>query len=348
MLENFHSIFLEKKDSDLTEDSTLKTIYGEFEVKEQVLIDLLNCKAMQRLKKIRQGGMTDYVFNEINYTRYDHSVGVLVLLKKFDACLNEQIAGLLHDVSHTAFSHVADVVFNHNDPKESYQDSIHEWYITNTDIPDILKKHNLDVKTILHKNNNYKILEQDLPNICADRLEYNLHTAYLNGMLTEKDVKDIIQNLKFENGFWYFNDINYALKFAYIPLKLNESSWALDVNLFIYHLTGKLLRRAFDLKIISYEDFHFKDDEFILNKLYESADFEIQMLIYQIFNFDSQFSSDLDYNFDLHIKGKFRGIDPIVKINNKFTKLTKLNLEFKFNYEEIRTKLSQGVFFKFN
>ena len=36
----------------------------------------------------------------------------MLLIKKLGGSVEEQIAGLLHDVSHTAFSHVIDYVFD--------------------------------------------------------------------------------------------------------------------------------------------------------------------------------------------------------------------------------------------
>lgn len=54
--------------------------------------------------------------------RYDHSVGVMLLIRMLGGTLEEQIAGLLHDVSHTAFSHVADYVFENRD--EDYHEII--------------------------------------------------------------------------------------------------------------------------------------------------------------------------------------------------------------------------------
>jgi HD superfamily phosphohydrolase len=348
MTYSFPSIFSQKLSCSVMNGCTIKTIYGDFEIKEQIIIDLLNSKAVQRLKRIRQGGMTDYVFCEIDYSRYDHSVGVLVILMKFNASLNEQIAGLLHDVSHTAFSHVADVVFNHKHEKESYQDSIHEWYIEHSDIPEILKKYNLSIKEILHKTNDFKALEQDLPDLCADRLEYNLHTAYLNGMLTQCDVKEILDNLLFQDNKWFFSNLEIATKFASVPLKLNQSYWALEVNLFIYYFSGKLLRRALDLNIITHHDFHFEDDYFILQKLDESTDVEIQNLISKIFNFQDNYKIGSFSDSDLFLKGKFRGINPLIKDGSEFNRLTQVNEEFKVEFNLVKDKLAQGFFLKFN
>ena len=44
-------------------------------------------------------------------TRFEHSLGVFALLRRLRAPRREQVAGLLHDISHTAFSHAVDFVF---------------------------------------------------------------------------------------------------------------------------------------------------------------------------------------------------------------------------------------------
>lgn len=65
---------------------------------------------MQRLKGISQFRIPDKYYFKDNYSRFEHSIGVMVLLGKLGASQEEQIAGLLHDVSHKAFSHVYDWV----------------------------------------------------------------------------------------------------------------------------------------------------------------------------------------------------------------------------------------------
>lgn len=84
-------------------------IYGEYEV-EAVLQDLIQSKPVQRLKGIHQGGASYLVNPKWNVTRYEHSMGVMLLIRRLGGSIEEQIAGLLHDVSHTAFSHVIDFV----------------------------------------------------------------------------------------------------------------------------------------------------------------------------------------------------------------------------------------------
>ena len=109
-------------------------IYGTFEIEEQVLVDLINSKPVQRLKTIEQQGLPEEYDIFPGYKRYEHSVGVMLLLKKLKASIEEQITGLLHDVSHTAFSHVVDWVMGDR-VKEDFQDKVHQDIISNSEIP---------------------------------------------------------------------------------------------------------------------------------------------------------------------------------------------------------------------
>ncbi|MEM2672224.1 MAG: HD domain-containing protein, partial [Candidatus Hadarchaeales archaeon] len=76
-------------------------------------LDLLDTPEMQRLRGIRQLGMAYLVFPGGNHSRFEHSLGVLHLVKKFGELqgLEEEellllgAAALLHDIGHPPFSH---------------------------------------------------------------------------------------------------------------------------------------------------------------------------------------------------------------------------------------------------
>ena len=72
---------------------------------------LIGCPTFQRLKGVRQAGPSALAFPFKDVTRYEHSLGVFALLRRLRAPRREQVAGLLHDISHTAFSHAVDFVF---------------------------------------------------------------------------------------------------------------------------------------------------------------------------------------------------------------------------------------------
>jgi HD superfamily phosphohydrolase len=87
------------------------TIFGKIDEQNPVAIKLLNHDVVQRLKHIDQSGPLIYISNEYPaYSRYDHSLGVYALLKRYNVSTEEQIAGLMHDTSHTVFSHLADYI----------------------------------------------------------------------------------------------------------------------------------------------------------------------------------------------------------------------------------------------
>ena len=146
-------------------------IYGTTKIQEPVLIDLIDSYPLQRLKGINQAGASQYAIKGKDVTRYEHSLGVMILLKKLNASLEEQIAGLLHDTPHTAFSHVIDFVFKSKN--HDFHEKFHEEIITNSEIPTILKEYGFDTERFFNESN-FPLLEKPLPDLCADRIDYTL------------------------------------------------------------------------------------------------------------------------------------------------------------------------------
>ena len=72
------------------------------------------------------------------------------MLKKYGAPLEEQIAGLIHDVSHSAFSHCIDYALEGGSEKEqNHQDKLFDEFVRKTEIPGIIKKYGFDLEYIL-------------------------------------------------------------------------------------------------------------------------------------------------------------------------------------------------------
>ena len=106
-------------------------IYGKIKIDEPVINDLIASEPLQRLKAVNQYGASFYRFPHLTTNRFEHSVGVYYILKRLGASVEEQIAGLLHDVPHTAFSHVSDIVFE--DPTQTFHEKFHEKIILHKD-----------------------------------------------------------------------------------------------------------------------------------------------------------------------------------------------------------------------
>lgn len=111
-------------------------LYGSYKL-EPVLQELIETKEMQRLKKVQQGGATIFANPKWNTARFEHSIDTMLCMKLLGQPLDVQIHVLLHDVSHTDFSHVVDYV---SQLKENYHELIFKDVIHQSTIPLILQK----------------------------------------------------------------------------------------------------------------------------------------------------------------------------------------------------------------
>lgn len=330
----------------------LKTEYGEFTVTEPVLIDLLNDPYVQRLKNVRQyGAPYYYMIKKDEYNRFDHSVGVFVLLRKFGAPLKEQIAGLLHDVSQTVFSHVGDWVFKTAGKTyqagDAYQDTIHEAFINKTTIAAVLKKHGFTVSEILHKNKEFTLAEQDLPDVCADRLEYNLKGGLLEGLLTNNDVTTILQNVTIQNGKWVFTNCESAKKFARISLFQTQYVWSSPESHMVSQWAANILLQAVKINLLTFDDIHFSTDDVVWEKLLKSDDPIIQEHFKKGFHYKDYMVCVETNDYDVISPVKFRGINPLVKTDQGITRLTEADQEFAQEFKTVHERVKGGWKIKF-
>lgn len=92
-------------------------LHGYINLNEQEE-EVLDCSEMQRLRRIRQLGLSSLVYPSATHTRFQHSLGVMFLAGRFADSLNLgddrrkelRIAALLHDSGHGPFSHASEVV----------------------------------------------------------------------------------------------------------------------------------------------------------------------------------------------------------------------------------------------
>jgi len=334
-------VTLEKRDN---QRLLLTTLYGSTAIEEPVLIDLINHPAFERLKNIHQYGAVRYVPNQKSFTRYEHSLGVFFLTRLYGAPLEEQIAGLLHDVSHTAFSHVGDRFFKSDYlvNNESYQDMIHEWYLKETGVMNILQQYGYEAACSKEAKMRQRCFEQSLPNICADRLEYNLSGGFLDELITGDEITALLKTLHFSDDQWFFTDVNMARKFGLMSLQLCESRWGAAWSVCVDNTTAQALHRAVDLHIISLDDIHFSDDETIWKILAHSNDEAINRLMNIIVTIPLSFSCDNTQSSDGYLRGKFSGIDPLVMHKGCLVHLSEVDDYYRELFERVGSLVHRG------
>lgn len=246
-------------------------LHGSRTIREEVLTDLINSRPVQRLKGATQSGFPTKGNNDMfpTYTRFDHSLGVMLLLRRLGATLEEQVAGLLHDVSHTAFSHVIDWVMG--DPSnESYQDSVLEEYIKKSEVAGILSKHGYDVRKIssLEENGDFGLLERDIPDLCADRIDYSLRDGHLMYGL---DAGYCISHLRVRNGEIVFDSRRAAAVFGKNYMRCQREYWGSSEARLRYYFISRALKAGMERGIISGQDLY-QDERRIISRLRKSGD----------------------------------------------------------------------------
>jgi len=301
-------------------------VYGTEEIKEPVLIELINSKAIQRLKEISQYGMpSEYYHKKSPFTRYDHSIGVLILLRRLNAALQEQIAGLLHDVSHTAFSHVIDWIIG--DPeKEDFQDKTHLKILNNSNIPKILSKYSINYEEVSN-NKNFTLLDKELPSLCADRIDYAIQELKRE---SNYNIERFLNNLLNYKGQIVFKSKEVAEDFAEKFSTLQKEHWAGDQAKARYFILAGILKKALEKNIITLNDFN-KTDKEVIDILIKSSDKEMLnglKLLRNGFKIKPSFDGS-----GVILKKKFRYIDPEILKGENINKLSEISFDYKIFLE---------------
>lgn len=93
-------------------------VYGFITIPYTIIFDLIEHPAFQRLRRIRQTGLSDFVYPGALHTRFHHALGAMHLMKQAIDVLRAKgteiteeeaeavcVAILLHDIGHGPFSH---------------------------------------------------------------------------------------------------------------------------------------------------------------------------------------------------------------------------------------------------
>jgi hypothetical protein len=321
---------------------TIGTFYGPIEVEEPVLLELIGCPAFQRLKEIHQYGVAYYTTHREEYNRFDHSVGVFAILRAKGASLEEQIAGLLHDVSHTAFSHVGDWVFNKEYQEDDYQSTIHRLHMASSGLEEILNKHGYTTEQIHSKNSQFVMLEQPLPNLCADRIDYNIQGAFYQHFLTAQEAQELFEDLDFIDGRWLTTKTDLAKKLTRFSLFMTEDCWGSAVNYVTSRWLADAILQGLQTGLISWNEFHFGTDEILWNKLQNSHDPLIEQKMHMIAHPASFHHLVAPEQATLFIKFRCRGIDPWILSNGQTVRLTELDESLLQAFQKTKEKAAQG------
>ena len=188
---------------------------------DKVLWNLLQSFPLQRLRRIKQLGFSDFVYPGASHTRFSHSLGVMQMARRMIEMLtkNELLgkdpdfelwkratlcAALLHDIGHGPFSHVFEDVSAKLGIKTDHENFTLR-IIQESEIAKLLKEHSPH----LLENTLSFFKEEPGANIYsnivssqldADRLDFLLRDRYFTGIrFGELDIEWLLDSLRIDN-----------------------------------------------------------------------------------------------------------------------------------------------------
>ena len=143
----------------------LWTIYHEHMI--DIIEKLAHTSSMQRLKNVGMNCGVEYTKVNIfsmryPYSRYDHSVGVALIIYHFTKEIKQAIAGLFHDLSTPCFAHVIDFLNNDHDIQESYEYLTKDMILNDAEIMNILNSLDIKIEEIADYHQ-YPIADNNTP-----------------------------------------------------------------------------------------------------------------------------------------------------------------------------------------
>lgn len=204
------------KEQELTIEKVFRDpVHDYIHVQHQVILDLINAKEFQRLRRIKQLGTTSFTFHGGEHSRFGHSLGVYEITRRICDLFRRNYsieddpengwddserlvalcAALLHDVGHGPYSHTFEGIFNTN--HEEFTMMI----ITSpeTEVFQILNQVEEGfpekVASVIRKDYpNPQVVQMISSQIDADRMDYLLRDAYFTG--TEYGTFDLTRILR--------------------------------------------------------------------------------------------------------------------------------------------------------
>ena len=160
---------------------------------------MVDTPAYQRLRWIRQLGPTNLVYPGANHTRHEHCMGTCHVVGRIADSIGldsndkqlASVAGLLHDLGHSPFSHLGDEVAGLEDHVIRTTK-----LVSDTEISDILSEEGIASKEVNEIiQGDHKLGPLVSGDLDGDRLDYLVRDAHYTGVSTGVDAGRLITTM---------------------------------------------------------------------------------------------------------------------------------------------------------
>lgn len=231
---------------------------------------------MQRLKQVGMSCGCEYVaLHESDmdlshrYTRFEHSVGVALIVWHFTRDVKQSVAGLFHDISTPAFAHVVDYMNGDHMTQESTEEPTAEFIDGSDEIQRILAELGLTTADVCDYHL-YPIADNDSPRLSADRLEYTCGSFLRYFVTNTEHIAKFYRDLAVETNErgeseLIFRHADIAEEFACCAMECSQV-YVSDTDRFTMQYLADLLKLAANLGIVTVKDLY-KTEELVIDKL---------------------------------------------------------------------------------
>ena len=304
--------------------------------------EYINAPEMQRLKGI--GIACGVNFSKLRpnvmfYSRFEHSIGVALIVWHFTKDKKQALAGLFHDIANPAFSHCIDFLNGDYETQESTEELTTKIISDSTYIISLLNRDGIKLEEV----NDYKlypIADNNIPMISADRLEYSFSNGFsLEDVWEDGEIEKIYSNLtilknekgKIELGF-------QDLEIAELFINKIKGLWIDYVeDRFIMEIIVHIVKKLNEKNLIKVEDLYRLSEFEVIDIAKKSNILEVQKLVQNMANAKDLYESDtqVDGKYCIKCKAKYRYIDPLLLYGNSTVRLTEVSQTAKKAKEKL-------------
>lgn len=236
-------------------------VYGFITIPSELIFTIIDHPYFQRLRRIKQLGLTDFVYPGALHTRFHHAIGAMHLMsitldnlrikgteisnKEYEAAL---IAILLHDIGHGPFSHALEYSLLKNVPHEDLSLLTIELFNKELD-------GKLDLVLRIFKNTYERKFFHQLVSsqLDIDRLDYLQRDCFFTGvsegtigadriikMMDVKNDQVVIE----EKGIYSIENFLSARRLMYWQVYLHKTTVSAEKMLIKLIERAKMLRKA--------------------------------------------------------------------------------------------------------
>lgn len=281
---------------------------------------------MQRLDSVGMNCGCEYtnfpIFNKIDpYSRYEHSVGVGLIVWHFTGDVQQSVAALFHDIATPVFSHVVDFMNGDHVRQESTESQTTAMIASSPALQECLRRAGLQTCDV-NDYHRFPVADNDTPRLSADRLEYTLGNVVNYGVGSRETVAAWYNNLvvgRNDEGVdeLMFKELQIAEPFALAAIQMSHL-YVSDEDRFSMQMLAELMAKHIRRGVLSEADLYTTElqvIELLLRDPEAVADWQRYRAYHKMITPKEQGISRI-------IPAKKRYIDPYVQGRGRVSKLS--------------------------